>query len=192
MLRLPCMHHLTSTAVYRGSFPSTHTARAEHITQPKAHSNTQTEQRDTPSSGWTVSHHKTVALAAVDLEQEKNVWQRTEGGREGAEERESMQRSSVTQQYTQIFFPCVSEFLLCTVQHKCCKSSIQLQRLSCDKVSEGHWTYTVYTVLRILRGDTLPFPPSYHSLLPGRVVTATCLQLYDPTLCNMYSIVHTA
>lgn len=56
------------------------TGYAVHTTQPEANSYTETERRDTPSSGWTVSHHKTVALAAIDLVQEANMWQRTEEG----------------------------------------------------------------------------------------------------------------
>lgn len=102
-------------------------------------------------------------------------------GREGNEKRRWMQRLLVTQHFIDI--------------------------LPHFRVSSSHYPETFLDTINparhhiISRKDTdctytsrrdVALPPSYPNLLPVRVVTATRLQLYDPTLRNKHNAVHAA
>lgn len=69
------------------------------------------------------------------------------------------------------------------VQYIFAVNNALLQHPPVLEIREGHWMYMAYT----MGHSPSPLTPN---LLPGRVVTATRLQLYDPKLHNKYSVVN--
>lgn len=137
---------------------------------PKKECTTWSQQRDrTHPTVGTVSHHKTVTLAATDVAQKANTWQRTEGGR--ATRRDGGCRDCWWHSILQTFFPTSLSHYPETIL-----DTINPARHCIISRKDTDCTYTS-------RRD-IALPPSYPNLLPVRVVTATHLQLYDPTLRN--------
>lgn len=142
-------------------------------------------------SSWTASRCKTAALAATEIVQEANTWRRTEEGG-GVEESESMQRSPVTQQSPATNPSSPAPFSVFFALSDTSTVHLRSERSLPVKISDGHRMY-VYDACNVTytTRDTPPFPPPLLQA-PLWVVTATRLQLYDPTLCNACNIQHAA
>ena len=165
MLQLPCMHHMIEplTAALCGSRSSKHTVRfklCSHAMLKQTH--THGEQIETPSSGRTVSQHRSVALAAID--RRKNVWE--EGGRGG--ERVYAEISNDTAFYRHKFPSPVSECVVGTVPHKS-RASLQWTEPNCSNclcLKSGKVTGCIGCIYILYNRGTLSPSPSYPNLPP--------------------------